>query len=82
MTVERVSPDKVRPIACGRAAASLISTTKLSKVFFPVCHDRESLSEVTFEMTSLDRSGSSATEGKNTCFLLVKVKGVKDKKNY
>lgn len=69
ITVERVSPDKVRPIACDGAAASLTSTIKLSKVFFPVCHDRENLSEVMLEMTSLDRSGASATEReKNTCF--------------
>lgn len=81
MTVERVSPDKVRPIACDGADASLTSTIKLSKVFFPVCHDRENLSEVTLEMTSLDRSGSSATEGKNTRFLLTKLNSFKDR-NY
>lgn len=81
MTVERASPDKVRPIACEGAAASLTSTIKLSKVFCPVCHDRENLSEVMLEMTSLDKSGSSATRGeKNTCFL-IKLKGF-EVKNY
>lgn len=70
MTAERASPGRVRPMACEGVAASLTSTIKLSKVFFPVCHDRENLSEVMLEMTSLDKSGSSATKGrgKNTRF--------------
>lgn len=63
MTVERASPGSARPMACEGDVASLTSTIKLSKAFFPVCHDRENLSEVMLEMTSLDKSGSSATGG-------------------
>lgn len=70
MTVERTSPARARPIACEGKADSLTSTIKLSKAFSLVRHDRENLSEVMLETTSLDKSGSLATGGeKNIVYI-------------
>lgn len=74
MTVERTSPGRARPIACEGKADSLTSTIKLSNAFSPVRHDRENLSEVMLETTSLDKSGSSATGERKIYIYLLKSK--------
>ena len=75
MTVARASPDSARPMAREGVADSRTSTIKLWKAFSPVCQDREKRSEVMFETTSLDKSGSAATKGEKITGLCVDVKG-------
>ncbi len=64
-TVERTPAGKVRPVACVGKADSLTSTIKLSNAFSPVRQESDTVSDVMFETTSPDKSGSAATGGKS-----------------